>query len=85
MECIKFTFTAVAGDELLQVELANPNGIGDNMSFHIMIDNYYHGVIFRQNGQWVCYPNKQSWLQQEDITILGEIIDERLTENKKAP
>lgn len=78
---MEIRFTAVAGDEVMQVSLSNPSGNGDDMSFHIMIDNYYQGVLAYRRGEWIGFLNGNSWLERADIMILGEIVDEYLAEN----
>lgn len=63
------------GDERKTVRISQPNGAWP--SYHIMIDNYYHGNLTKLDGEWVSHLNGNSYLTTEDICILGEIIDEK--------
>ncbi len=69
---MKLEFAAYFGDEKKKVELLNPNGAGGD-SWQVMIDNYYRGIIFKKNGEWVSY---SQWLTIDDVQILGQMIDE---------
>ncbi len=69
---MKIEFTASFGDDKKRVELLNPNGAGGN-SWQVMIDNYYRGIIFKKDGEWMSY---SLWLTIDDVQILGEMIDE---------
>lgn len=66
---------ATFGDETKTVTLSIPNGGGDH--YQIMVGNYYHGTLKKQNGQWAGHLARKSELTSDDIYIMGEIIDSK--------
>lgn len=65
---------AAYGDEHKKVVISEPNG-GGGGSYHINIDRYHHGQMFKRNGEWVGYFAATSELQWSDVLVIGEIID----------
>lgn len=69
-------FTIPDGDRRQSVRIwHNEFGTG---GYVIYIDNWSMGELRKQNGDWIMYQSPRSWLQSEDIAILGEMIDEKL-------
>jgi hypothetical protein len=65
-------FDAPFGDKTRHVKLSSNSG-GDG--YQILIDNYYHGVIRKVNGQWRAHLNDKSELTGDDIAALIETIE----------
>lgn len=65
------------GNQIKKVSIAQPSGGGGG--YHIMIDNFYKGAITKIRGEWVYHFNKPI-LYAEDITVIGELLDEEFGE-----
>lgn len=66
-------FDAAFGNEVKKVKLMNPFGSGDG--YHVIIDNYYKGIIVKIGGRWIGHLNPKSCMTAADIDILGDLID----------
>lgn len=67
-------FEAMFGNEVKKVRLvANDYGGG---GFQILINKFFHGSIYKKEDQWLAWLNERSDLTSDDITALGERIDE---------
>jgi len=67
------SFSIPIGDHSARVYLTAFKGELD--MYQIFIDNYYHGYLKKRNGIWVGLLSPHSWLQAEDISLLGEWLD----------
>jgi hypothetical protein len=57
------------------IKLIQPSGAE---GWQIMIDNFYNGILFKRNGEWVAYLAPGSDLTADDVQVLGERIDENI-------
>ena len=73
MEWKEIAFDAWCGDRAWKVELSHPQGGADG--YFIMINNYYHGMLFKRNGEWEGHLNGKSGITGDEIMILGDMID----------
>jgi len=70
-------FTAVIGNERVNVDIIAPEGM-DGPYYMIFIDNYCYGSIIKCNNQWKRLHVNQGELTVDDVQALGERIDEQL-------
>lgn len=71
-------FNCICGEDTWDVELSQPTGAGG--TWHIMVDKFYFGQMWKRNGKWEGYINGKTGLTFTDILILGDIIDGGLGE-----
>ena len=62
------------GNERKKIRLTAPHGGAGNV-LHIYIDNWYHGIFNKVNGDWVYFINAKSELCSYDLLILLELIE----------
>ncbi|MDF2189266.1 hypothetical protein [Paraflavitalea sp. CAU 1676] len=55
-----------------QVEISPVNGSGGN--WHVYIDHYYIGQIFKRSGEWVCVPHNTEGIHGDDLQILADLV-----------
>ena len=67
---------AVYGDEYKTLTITQPNGAAG--IFHISIDRYHQGRLFKANGGWIAHFNEPFELTGDDILVLVEIIESGL-------
>lgn len=72
----QITLMAAYGDERKKVIISQPTGASG--AYHINIDRYHHGQMFKRNGEWVGYFAATSELQWADVLVIGEIIDNEI-------
>ncbi|MGY3054366.1 hypothetical protein ACVWYG_002573 [Pedobacter sp. UYEF25] len=69
----EITFKAAFGNEVKTVRLTQPHGGQGN--YHIMIDNFYSGVIVRTHTGFLVYLNNVELLTSADLEALLERIE----------
>lgn len=77
---IQIEFIAHYGDEQKTVELSV--ALGGSGGYGVVINKYYHGVLYRRNGEWVGHLNDNSDITTTDVSILGEIIEKEEAKQK---
>lgn len=73
MQWKQVEFDCWCGEERWHVELTHPPGGADG--YFIMINKYYHGTLFKRNGEWEGHLNLKSGITGDEIGILGQMID----------
>lgn len=73
---LKITLGAAVDNEIWNVELSYQT-FADG-KWQILINNYYNGTMWKQNGEWCYGINNNSQLTTTDLYLLGEIIDEHI-------
>lgn len=66
-------FDAHFGDVKKKLKLMQPTGASD--LWQVIIDNYYQGILLKRDGKWEAHLNANCDLNADDITALGERID----------
>lgn len=51
-----------------QIILSKENPISN--TYHITIDQEYHGMVMRNMNGWKVYPHENSWLNGENCDII---------------
>ena len=55
------------------VILSQPNG--NSGSYHIYLENYFHGQIVRYSGKWTAVKNAKSELTEAHLEQLVELVE----------
>jgi hypothetical protein len=66
-------FMATFGHVRKAVKLSQP--MGGASGYQLFIDNFYHGMIVKLNGEWVGHLGREPTISGDDIGVLGEIIE----------
>lgn len=64
-------FLAAYGEEYKVVKLASPNGSGSNC-YHIMMDDFYFGMLVKRFKWDVCFQNYTDQYTQAELDTLIE-------------
>ena len=72
----ELTIDAAFGDKIKKVVVSQPHRTAA-AGLHLMMDNYYCGLLIKREGKWTAYLNDKSWYDftTDDIQILGDLID----------
>jgi hypothetical protein len=65
--------TGVCGEKELSIKLSCTHGAANMIQ--ILIDNYYHGMFNKVNGEWVAFIHAKSFLCSNDILVMRELIE----------
>jgi len=71
-------FKASYGDEDRNVIITAPNDAHGG-GFNILVDNYLYDRLFKRNDIWVGFFNEGTDVTDEDVSILGEMIDREIS------
>lgn len=63
------------GEKEIVVQLSQPLGSGGG--YHIMIDNYYNGIVCKTLHGWKVYLNPNSILSEEDAKAIIEAVQSK--------
>lgn len=68
-------FTGVIGDRQIAVTVSRPYGAGE--TWYVVADGFLVAQMVRRDG-WRAYLPHGSWIQAEEIVMLGEMLDQAL-------
>jgi hypothetical protein len=71
MDSINLIYTV--GFEVRALEVSLPSGTHGR--YQVYIDNFYQGVIYPKDGNWLTHFNHPEMFSLEDIQIMGEAIE----------
>ncbi|PWS32264.1 hypothetical protein [Pedobacter paludis] len=70
-----FIFKGYFWGTVSDVEISLAHGAGSD-HFHIMVDRYYHGCVFRRNGKLVAFLSETTAYSNDDEREIIQIIEE---------
>ena len=61
------------GNRPVHIEISNAMGAGS--SYHVMINRYYNGRVWKTNDGWRHDLNPKTILQGDDVAVIIELIE----------
>ena len=73
MSGVNITFTILIDDVEQPVNISQPSGTSGG--YHIYINKYFHGQLFKRSYGWDKGLAPKSFLTTDDLQIIYDIID----------